>query len=560
MLNTSASSVDIFKKILSICLFICATYFTAGIIINSSSFESIGHLMRRSSLPIFFWGVLLIFYLYRQWGLSFSITLNRSELSRKVIFSITIFAFFLSLLIIEFAFLGPIYFIIIPLCIVGVAVGLIYVIRDGDSKGIIYVLVVYPLIIFIQHWFRWGLSGDPYEIHSINIFMPYEIIWLLLFIALFTYKIISRKRFELKLSAIQRLFLIFGFFLFVSALKSPVPLTSLKYLYRDCVLPLIFLFLFTNSIKNIADFKRLVKGLLFSSMVLVLINLYFFWRTGGFFTETEELFRSDLATTVTGYVNLISILSLITLPLSISSCIYEKRLLTRAAYLISAMICLVVIVISKNRSAQIACIATLPFLFLYAKANLRYLLIPMGAIVMIAVLLRVPFIWDMVTSRYYAWTKGGMFVANVMDVDEITVDLWRSAIRIFLDHPLFGIGAGMWERVYSAYSSMPGAVIELSGNKPHSLFLQYFAYSGVGAGISVVLIYLYTIIKSVKRAMHTMNKELYALSIGLSWSICALSIHELFRGYQVFNYFGFTVMTICVFYGFDHLLKNEESK
>jgi O-antigen ligase len=218
------------------------------------------------------------------------------------------------------------------------------------------------------------------------------------------------------------------------------------------------------------------------------------------------------------------------------------------------LICLGVIIVSRNRSAQLSLFVTLPFLFLYAKAKLRYIFVPIAIIIAIAVTLKAPYMLYMLTERYQGWFTGGGIITNILTSDSVSLDLWTSAIKIFLDHPFLGIGAGMWEEVYPRYTSMPGIVVLLSGNKPHSLLLQYFAFAGLGAGLLCVLIYLYTIIKCVKRILSLKQKDLYLPVLGLSWSITALLLHEITRGYQIFNYYGYTVIGICLFFGFDNLL------
>lgn len=545
------------KKILLAGLFLIATYFSANIIFEISSFVSLGHLLRKALFPAgFFWGILFIFYLYQQGNVPISFRFDKTDFSYKTILLILPMAFLFSFVILKFSVLGAIYLVIGLIFIIGVLAAFIFTMQRGDSKGLVILLLVYPLVLFVQHWFRWKLSQDPYEVHSLNIFMPYEIIWLLMFLAIFAYKAINKERF--KMLSIQKLFLLFGFFLFISAVCSPIPLTSFKYLYRDCILPLVFLFIFIERVKTINDFKWLLKGIIFSGMILVFIGLYFFWRTGAFFTQPTDLFRSDIATTITGYLNLISILALILLPLIVSVYLYEKKMPIRIVYLIFLAICGGIILLSKNRSVQVALILTFPFLLLYAKAKLRYVFVPIVSIIAIAGLLRIPFVWDMVTARYQKWFAGGSFISNVLSADSVSIDLWRSAIRISLDHPLFGIGAGMWEDVYPAYASMPREVIQFSGNKPHSLFLQYFAFAGIGAGLSLIYIYLYTIIRGVKRIISLKEKNLYVLVVGLFWSVCMLFLEETIRGYQVFNYFGFTVMSMSLFFGVDYLIEKTQ--
>ncbi len=538
-------------------LFLIATYYTSNFVLEISSFVSIGHVFRKALGPaIFFWGVFIVLYLKQKWDISLSFPLDRSAFSYKTLVLLLPLGFLFAILIVQFSFVGAVYVLIGFVCIIGLLLAVIFTLKYDDCRGPVILLIIYPFILFIQHYFRWKLSNDPYEIHSLNILMPHEIVWLLMFFAVIAHKFINKERFEILV--IQKLFMLFGFFLLISAIFSPIPLTSLKYLYRDSFLPIVFLFIFIDRIRTTGDFKWLFRAVLFSGIVEVLIGIYFFWRVGGFHLQAKELFRSDLATTVTGYVYLVSILALILFPIVISGFVYEKSIPRKMLDVSFMIMCLGVIVLSKNRSVQLSFLITLPFMFLYTRAKLRYIFIPIVSIIVIVISLKVPYVLSMLTERYQKWFMGGSIVTNVLMSDSVSFDLWTSAIKIFLDHPFFGIGAGMWETVYPSYTSMPGIVVLLSGNKPHSLLLQYFAFAGLGAGLSYVFISLYTIIKCAKRSFYLKQKDLYLPILGLFWSIVILFLHETIRGYQIFNYFGYTVMAMCLFFGLDNLLNKTE--
>lgn len=550
---------DLVKNVLVFGLLVLFTSQVGIGLVKTVSGFTLGRLARNMLPALFVGGLLFVVLLIKDFGflkqkrsISLFFTHDLLTLSYKTLLLILTVAFLFALIIIKFSFLGPMYILIGVACILGLLSALIFIIIYDDFRGLAILLAIYPFILFIQHYFRWKLSIDPYENHSISIFMPHEIVWLLILLALIIHKLINKERFQL--IGIQKLFIIFGFFLLVSALFSPIPLTSLGYVYRDSFLPLVFLFIFTDRIKTTNDFKWLFRAVIFSGMVELFITIYFFWRAGGFYTSTQELFRSDLAITVGGYVNLISILSLILLPMAAIACFYEKNMAIKMFSLASFIICAGVIILSRNRSAQMSILFTLPILFLYGKIKLRYILFPIGIIITLAVTLKVPYVRYMLTERYQRWFMGGGIVPNILASDSVSIDLWTSAVKIFLDHPFFGIGAGMWEEVYPNYASMPWIVVLLSGNKPHSLLLQYFAFAGLGAGLSCVLIYLYTIIKCVKPIFTLKQTDLYLPILGLFWSITALSLHEIIRGYQIFNYYGYTVMGICLFFGLDNLV------
>ena len=172
------------------------------------------------------------------------------------------------------------------------------------------------------------------------------------------------------------------------------------------------------------------------------------------------------------------------------------------------VICIGIIILSKNRSAQISLIITSPFLFMLVKARTRYIFLPFVIIVVMAIALKIPYVREMLLERYQQWFMGGEVISNILLTDSISIDLWSSAIKIFLDHPVFGIGAGMWEEVYHRYTSMPGTIIEFSGNKPHSLLLQYFAQRFASQLLIYYLFFFYGItIYSHCLSVHEYKRE-----------------------------------------------------
>lgn len=545
------------KALLAI-LFVTATCFTGNLVFGLTSFVSLGHLARKAVAPaLLLWGAFFASYLFSRGDLRVSFSLDRADFSWRTLLPALAVAALFAVLILKFSAFGSIFVLLSGACLAALAAAYLHTMQHDDSRGLALLWLTYPFVIFLRHHsFRWKLSSDPYEIRSLDILMPHEIVWLLMAAAVIARLIAGRER--LKIVGLQKIFIVFAFFLIASAALSPVPLTGLKYVYRDALLPVLFLAVFVHRIKTMKDFERVFAAVVVSGILEILMGLYFFWRSGGFHAETSELFRSDLATTTAGYVNLLSILALVVFPMAVILLLRTKSLGLKASGLGCAAICVAVIVLSRSRAAQLSFLATFPLALLLAKTSLRRLFLPALLLVGAATALQIPYVWSLVAERYEAWLTGGGLLSGALSSEGVSIDLWTSAIRIFLDHPIFGIGAGMWESVYPDYTAMPASVVYYSGNKPHSLILQYFAYCGAGAGLSCLAIYGYLIYRCAKRLRTLKREDAYLYTLALLWSSGALFLHELVRGYQVFNYFGYTVAAMCLFAALDNLLAKAE--
>ncbi|GGE50832.1 membrane protein [Pullulanibacillus camelliae] len=68
------------------------------------------------------------------------------------------------------------------------------------------------------------------------------------------------------------------------------------------------------------------------------------------------------------------------------------------------------------------------------------------------------------------------------------LEIWTTSIKIFLAHPVVGVGPGYFKSIYETYT---GKLIA----HPHNLLLAFFAEYGIVGGIAFLVLILYTIKK-----------------------------------------------------------------
>ena len=151
---------DLVKNVLVFGLLVLFTSQVGIGLVKTVSRFTLGSLAR-NMLPALFVGVLLfVVLLIKDFGflkhkrsLSLSFTHDLLTLSYKTLLLILTVAFLFALIIIKFSFLGAMYILVGVACILGLLSALIFIIIYNDFRGLAIILVIYPFILFIQHYF-----------------------------------------------------------------------------------------------------------------------------------------------------------------------------------------------------------------------------------------------------------------------------------------------------------------------------------------------------------------------------------------------------------------------
>ena len=87
--------------------------------------------------------------------------------------------------------------------------------------------------------------------------------------------------------------------------------------------------------------------------------------------------------------------------------------------------------------------------------------------------------------------RGTGFTSGVGDFSSGRVDFWRTAVKIFLDHPFIGVGFDAFGAAYSAYDTSSGM---MRVEQAHNDYLQTLADAGV-AGFSCIIFFIFLLFK-----------------------------------------------------------------
>jgi O-antigen ligase len=145
---------------------------------------------------------------------------------------------------------------------------------------------------------------------------------------------------------------------------------------------------------------------------------------------------------------------------------------SRFAILVCALLCAAVVVASMIHARRLRAVsAEAPAIGKRAGLLVLWLI----ALLLLFVVL-VPSVLERALARFGAaatTTPGGTIL--------LRMTLWKAAIKVFLDHPLTGIGPGVFRYVDQYYGSLwfGSTYPFVRGLSAHNLFLHYLAESGI---------------------------------------------------------------------------------
>lgn len=165
--------------------------------------------------------------------------------------------------------------------------------------------------------------------------------------------------------------------------------------------------------------------------------------------------------------------------------IYEKRKLKKSLYLLTFLIITVNIVLTFSRNVYLGfALGMLVLIVIYSKKLLA------AFIPLIAAALAVPQIRRRLSE----------ICSSSLDISRIK--LWKTALLMFKDHPLLGVGNGNYLANYNGYiKKYPSLYYEYSDHPTHNSYLKVLSELGIfgivifAAMLLFIVINLYKFIK-----------------------------------------------------------------
>jgi len=214
------------------------------------------------------------------------------------------------------------------------------------------------------------------------------------------------------------------------------------------------------------------------------------------------------------------------------------------------LLALMSVLLSISRTSWFGMLATgIVLTYIYTeKKRVFFLVVTIGVFCCLLAYSFIPFVHDRIRTVY---TDTVVFIATGGDAYSSLGDrflMWKTAVKMFLSNPVFGVGTGDYSASIQTYVSdgqLPGRIAGY--NQPHNMYLFALATNGL-LGLAALL-YLFFRIVSFALASGKGSPE----HAGLSFLAVAVAVHYLVAGMtdSLFNIFilrfGFAfIMGVCV--------------
>jgi putative inorganic carbon (HCO3(-)) transporter len=180
-----------------------------------------------------------------------------------------------------------------------------------------------------------------------------------------------------------------------------------------------------------------------------------------------------------GDPNFYAQIMLILLPIGIVRTLTERSPFLRLAALICTAVIALAILLTYSRGAALGAVAVLIGLFFLRYVHVWH--IPPIAVAVIVMIVAFPaYATRIATLEAVAGALSGEPRGTEADVSvqsRTTENL--SALRGFIDHPIFGVGPGQFPRYYQAYANEIGNQVRLTEREAHNLYLGLAAETGI---------------------------------------------------------------------------------
>lgn len=248
---------------------------------------------------------------------------------------------------------------------------------------------------------------------------------------------------------------------------------------------LCLFFIIKYKITEAKEYHLLINSYIFTTVLLCIFGIYQFFTYAGlskeFTSYNSYSIKVKIASTLTNPNNYAAYLLLSVFPVFMLF-IYEKEKLKKALYLLIFLIITVNIVLTFSRNVYLGFgIGMLVLIVIYSKKLLA------AFIPLLAAALAVPQIRRRLSE----------ISSSSLDVSRIK--LWKTALLMFKDHPLLGVGNGNYLANYNEYiKKYPTLYYEYSDHPTHNSYLKVMSELGIFGIIIFMAMFLSIVINLYK--------------------------------------------------------------
>lgn len=375
---------------------------------------------------------------------------------------------------------------------------------------------------------------------------------IILILFLWAAKSVFSKKFELRIPPTSlpiAAFLLLGLAQSIAWTNDGGQISSISYdveATRSAVKILFFLFISHLIAANFFVSKERIRFLInFLTVLGLILSVYSFIQ---YFALNGGIFRGGLTAPFVNHNHIAGYLELL-LPLPVALLLMGVSRHLRILYGFAVVMIGVAIIGSLSRGGMISAGAGLIFLsiavFVYRRRSQtankiretndetlppfvsRSSVSKLAPFVLVLSVIILGALWigsDTIVSRM---TDNSLFRDDekAQSFDYIRGWIWKNAITIFQDNPVFGTGMGTFETVYPNYSDIHN--IPETVNQAHNDYLQVLSDTGLIGG-AIVLWFIGVVFLTIRRVFRLEDPLLFALGIGCAAALCSMMIHSIF--------------------------------
>ena len=291
-----------------------------------------------------------------------------------------------------------------------------------------------------------------------------------------------------------------------SMFYSQNPMKSTAYFAFDIIVPVMYFIFALSAIKTRQQIESAVKFILLSLLIISSITIYFYMRSG----QAEGAL--DLSAAEGAMIPFATLASFAAVMFPMFFMFYKITRNKIYPFLLFAFAMLVVL--SDNRNSMLVLLFSCLLLFLFSKiaVSKKVFIVSVGLVCLFFAFFLSHALGIGVEIRHRLFFTISQLREGV-DINEISSgrwEIWESAVRMIKDHPIMGIGAGMWQDNAFLYqsreymSNLPGrGYFFYSAVDAHNFFLDlYLKY-----GVLPVLLFSYFLLNMLKKCSAAYKKE-----------------------------------------------------
>lgn len=528
------------KNILSAILLCLFVYSLGKGVVQAVEGASLGGFFR-IFIPSIFWFALFVFFsLFNLEEIKCLLSLPDIKF-KQFIFVATIALLLAYLIVTLGSNVGLTDFIIGMIIMLGFFTSIYSIIVGKGSFGVITFLLTFPFLSFFEYYygnrytFFGGVEWGP-------IILTPTIFFLLI---LFMVTVITQSKEEsssIFRSPVVKASLVLFLISFISSLYSKSPVLSIRCFILMWVYPFLLFVIILRNIRTDNDLRLFSHTVIAWICLISFFNLYFFFRLEGRVSEIHNIYSSTLAANITSgtWGQMVTVV----FPLSVVLFLLSKGS-SRITYILVIGVLFVSMVLSFSRLPIPVILVVLLMLLKWKKA--RTAVFTSVVILILIFVLYKPLLSDYV---FYRFQHVRSF--NDLIYDGSVQARWegaKAALGMVKDHPLLGIGVGMWKDYVPYYAKMQNVVMGIGWGgeyeygrgyieDAHSLQLQVAADSGIPAFI----VWISLLIILFREGFYVLSKSKdqfhYHIALGVVLSLITFVVISIFGGLDLRLFLG----------------------